>query len=175
MRVGRWVIAAVVLAVMAGCGSRAPGPYNPEVTGVIDATEPGGPSITRYVLEDGATFDANILNSSATTIVYRAGNNGDVIGDLLLGGSIDDHPWVAFLAPDGGSDLPDECYALYGPATDEGDTILFDIGIRLPKAPAFDAGFLGNPYEQPYPGRRYDAPLQTFCVNREGLVFLRNA
>jgi len=135
-------------------------------------TEPN--VVARYNLDNGESFSVNILDADKSTIVYQAGN---VVGDLLLAGSGPERPWLAFLAPAGMSDLPADCYAAYGYATDEGDWIQTDIGFRLRKAPGFDPGILpGIPADYVptmHPGQRYEGPGQVFCVNRDGLVTAR--
>ena len=164
------------LLVVGGCGRSVPGPYTPEVAGVVASTEWVELNVvSRFVLEDGTFVDARILDKTETTIVYQAGRT---IGDLLLAGSTADGQWLAFVAPAGRDDLPDDCYAVDGYATDEGDWIQTDIGLRLRKAPDFDPGLLpdvpGDYTPTSHPGLRYDAVGQTLCVNRDGLVTLRD-
>jgi len=163
------------LLVLGGCGGSVPGPYEPEVAGVVVSTEWVELNVvSRYVLEDGTFVDARILDKAETTIVYQA---GQTIGDLLLAGSTTDGRWLAFLAPANGS-LPSDCYAVHGYATDEGDWIQTDIGLRLRKAPDFDPGLLpavpGGYTPTSHPGLRYDAVGQTLCVNGDGLVTVRD-
>lgn len=148
----------------------------PEVVGVVVSTEWTEPNVVaRYALDNGKSFSAKILDKNETTIVYEAGN---AVGDLLLAGSGPDRPWLALLALSGRTDLPPDCYAVYGYGTDEGDSIQTDVGLRLGKAPGFDPGLLPDTPDGPVPtthvGLRYDAVQQTFCVNRDGLVTVRD-
>ena len=168
----------LVGVALAGCGlfpRQVPGPYTPEVAGVVVAIEPTDTNLTRFTLDNGRMFSASVLDATATIFVYRRGGG---VGDLLLAGSGPDRPWLAFLAPAGRSDLPVDCYAVYGFGTDEGEWIQTDIGLRLRKAPEFDPGLLPDTPDGPvpttHPGLRYEGVQQTFCVNRDGLVTARD-
>ncbi len=164
------LVAAVLL--LAGCGSRTY--YTPEIAGVVLSTGSADAGLTRFNLIDGRSFTANELDGA--TVVYRA---GEAVGDLLLGGTGPDGPWVALLAPATltRSDLPAGCYALNGYGSDDGDWILMDVGLRLGKAPGFDPGLLPDTPDGPvptaHPGLRYDGVGQTFCLNSEGMVKAR--
>ena len=175
----RRTVGALVLLpvlVLVGCGRSGPGPYEPEVAGVVVSTEWVEPNVvSRYALEDGTFVDARVTGSTKTTVVYQPGRT---IGDLLLSGSTADGQWLAFLTPAGRDDLPGDCFAVYGYATDEGDWIQADMGLRLRKAADFDPGLLpavpDGATPTSHPGLRYEAPLQTLCVNRDGLVTVRD-
>jgi hypothetical protein len=167
------VSAAAVLALWLVLSQRqVPGSYMPEVAGVIEAEESLPGSSMRYVLTDGREITVDYAN---TTIVMSVGRE---VGDLLLQGSSPEASWVALLAPAlRRSDLPIECYGLNGWGTDEGDWIQTDVGLRLRKAPGFDAGLLaetpGGVVPTPRVGMRYEAVQQVFCLNEEGLVTAR--
>lgn len=58
----------------------------------------------------------------------------------------------------------DACYVLNEPAVDDGTHIVFDFGLRLPKAPGFDPGPVDD-------GRfRPGSFLDGFCLNAAGEV-----
>jgi hypothetical protein len=170
------VSAAAVLAFWLLLSQRhVPGPYTPEVAGVIVASDRNEANFARYRLTNGETVTVNDLDGRATTRVYRA---GDAIGSLLLAGSGPDRPWFALVpAARPSIDRPIGCYSLNTWGTDEGDWIQTDVGLRLRKAPGFDAGLLaetpGGVVPTPRVGMRYQAVQQVFCLNEEGLVTAR--
>lgn len=171
---GALLALGLVTVSVVSCQRSVPGPYVPEVAGIVVSSEWTEPNVVaRYNLDNGTSFSLNVLEKTKTT---RVGGESSAVGDLLLAGSGPD-PWLAFLAPAAESDLPADCYAVYGYATDEGDWIQTDIGLRLRKAPGFDPGILPDtpdgPVPPPRPGLRYEGPGQVFCVNREGLVTAR--
>lgn len=167
------VSAVAVLAFWLLLSQRhVPGPYTPEVAGVVATEESLPGSSMRYVLTDDREITVDYAN---TTIVMSVGR---AVGDLLLQGSSPEGSWVALLAPaQRRSDLPIECYGLDSWGTDEGDWIQTDVGLRLRKAPGFDAGLLaetpGGVVPTPRVGMRYEAVQQVFCLNDEGLVTAR--
>ena len=165
------MLACGVLAC--GLGRTVPGPYTPEVAGIVTSVERVQGNLKQLNLANGQSFTVNDLDGSALTTVY--GNGGDA-GDLLLAGTVSGHPWLAAvrLGTLVSSYLPDGCYALDGWGTDEGDWIQTDVGLRLRKAPNFDPGLLpetpGMPAPTPWSGMRYEATLQTFCLDLDGRV-----
>jgi hypothetical protein len=83
-------------------------------------------------------------------------------GDLFLYGTEPDGPWFW-----SGPLLDDprtggQCAEIMAPARDEGDTIAFEIGLRLPKADDFD------PFE--VTDGQFTDPTQGFCLNERGEV-----
>jgi hypothetical protein len=56
----------------------------------------------------------------------------------------------------------DACHVLNEPAIDDGGHILFDFGLRLPKAPDFDPG--------PIDDGRFPSFREGFCINSAGEV-----
>ncbi len=172
-----FVAVCAVLAVLAlwlvFFQRRVPGPYTPEVAGVVESEESLPGSSMRYLLTDGRTITIDYAKTRIVVSVGRA------VGDLLLSGSSTEGPWIALLAPaQPRSDISPGCYGLIGWGTDEGDWIQTDIGLRLRKAPDFDAGLLpqtpGGLVPTPHVGLRYEGVQQTFCLNSQGLVTLRD-
>lgn len=83
-------------------------------------------------------------------------------GDLLLYGTEPDGPWFW-----SGPLLDDpvtgrQCAGMAGPALDDGEAIVFEIGIRLPKAADFD------PAEQR--DGVFSNPTREFCIDEFGEV-----
>jgi len=165
------LLAGGVLAC--GLGRTVPGPYIPEVVGVVTATELVEGNLTRFSLENGQSFTVDQLDGNALTTVYGAGGGVD---DLLLGGTDSGKPWLALVRRGAltRSDLPDGCYALEDWGTDDGVWIQADSGLRLRKAPDFDPGLLpetpGMPAPTSWSGMRYEGTQQTFCLDRDGQV-----
>ncbi len=97
-------------------------------------------------------------------VVYGGGPPD--VGDLLLGGTGPDGPWVARLVSDSIAGGEPDCFRLDGFGTDRGDMIETDAGIRLPKAAQFDPGL-----ETEGDAQRYTNSLDPkFCVNPDGQV-----
>src|SRR5512135_1541135 len=108
-----WGLVFLPILTLVACGRTVPGPYIPEVAGVVVSTEWTEPNVVaRYVLDNGQSISAKILDSNETTKVYQGGS---AVGSLLLAGSGPDRPWLALLAPAAvtRSGLPADCYALY--------------------------------------------------------------
>jgi hypothetical protein len=78
-------------------------------------------------------------------------------GDLLLLPAESGSIWFPALSQGSGG-----CFILDMPATDDGDFILFDNGLRLPKYHPFDDG--------PSRSGRYEGFPDGFCVNAAGRV-----
>ncbi len=175
-RVSVVAIALLTAACQPTSDQRVGGPYVPETAGILVSSEwVTQNTIARYVLDNGASLTANVSDGEAIRWVYR---NPGQKGDLVLGG---EQPvlWIAFLAPASTtrSGLPDGCFALYANATDDGEWIQTDVGLRLRKAAGFDPGLLAATPDGPVPtahvGLRYDGDNRLFCVNRDGLVTSR--
>jgi hypothetical protein len=84
------------------------------------------------------------------------------VGDLFFYGQREGERW--FLAIPGRDPT---CYIVEGYATDVGEAIEFDFGLRLPKAADFDPGSVSG-------GRFANPAGPQFCVNAEGeVLFLR--
>lgn len=89
---------------------------------------------------------------------------------LLLSGEVNGQRWwiaLVDMSP-GGPQMPADCFGLDAKGADQGDAIVFDFGLRLPKASDFDPG--GQ-----FPDGRYDAPgggggPARFCINPDGEV-----
>jgi hypothetical protein len=172
----RIALVGLVATALAACSlfpRPVPGPYTPEVVGVVVSTELTEDDLARYRLANGETFTVNHLDERAQTTVYR---QGDVVGALLLGGTGPERPWIALVAPGTSTTtrFPAGCYALFSWGTDEGDWIQTDVGLRLRKAPGFDPGLLpetpDGPVPTAHPGERYEGPGFAFCLDSAGFV-----
>lgn len=146
----------VTLAMLlAGCPAPPSGTpsaiYEPTVVGVVDHWEE---------IESGGLLVTFIDGRQVTTAVGAnviVGRNLPIQTDLLLLDSQDRAPWFAAIRD---TDLG--CYALDEPAVDDGTHILFDIGLRLRKAPGFDPGAVDD--------GRFGARRESFCINAAGEV-----
>lgn len=161
-RATRPIIGALLLTalLLAACGGRT---YRtPEVAGVVVSREGGAGGIARWELANGQEYTIDMTDMAV--VVY--GSVSPNVGDLLLGGSGPDGPWVARLFSDAIAGGEAGCFRLDGQGTDRGAWIETDAGFRLPKAPGFDPGL-----EQEREGERYtNAADRKFCVNADGQV-----
>ena len=167
VRTHRTLLAACAVLLLLVLGTillqRGPGPYTPDVAGVVVSTEAVEGNLTAFHLANGQTVTASTRDER--TLV---GGYGPGIGDLLLSGMGPNGRWLARAYPGAQvrSDLPPGCYKVDSDGTDQGDWIQTDVGLRLRKAPDFDPG----PLHTAAPGARYAGIDSTFCLNTEGLV-----
>jgi hypothetical protein len=82
-------------------------------------------------------------------------------GSLLLAGRDADGGWW-YAIGDGQST---DCWPIYGGSFDEGDSIWFSSGLRVPKAPDFAIHSFGDPAEA-FPGHADDF----VCVDAQGVA-----
>lgn len=156
----RWAAPLVLAALLlAACGGRTY--LTPEVAGVVVAREAGTDATTVYRLASGQEYTIDITNGDAVVDLLPPD-----VGDLLLGGTGADGPWVARLPKSQQTGAPADCYELGGFGTDRGAWIETDAGFRLPKAPGFDPG----PVRDVRDGARYEWTPAEFCVNPDGQV-----
>lgn len=151
---------AALLFVASGCDTGVDIPdvvREPEIAGEIErrADLPDGP--LRLTVVGGAEIELDRM--TATNL--RPGTDPNE-GDLFLYGTEPDGPWFW-----SGPLLDDrvagrQCAGIAGPALEEGDAIVFEIGLRLPKAPDFD------PAEQR--DGVYSNPAREFCIDEHGEV-----
>jgi hypothetical protein len=153
------VLAALVSAVLlAGCARQPERDplvpdrvYTPTIVGVVESEEFIGVRSVQLTLDDGRTLQ---LDLDAATAV---GNYPEPEpGYLLLYGEEADGPW--YVAVSGNP----SCFGIGARAIDEGDAIVFNFGLRVPKADNYDSGSVS--------GTRYDNPRASFCLNQDGQV-----
>ncbi len=159
------LLLAVVL-VGAGCsrGPAAPTPsedLRPTTVGVVVSTTWALP----VTLDDGRVFPPG--SSSVRRIKnWPAGDvrEPDEIrdGSLLLAGRDADGWWFE-IAGGFGPD-PDDCWPIYGGSFDEGATIRFSSGLRVPKAAGFEIRDSGYHDVQAFPAHQDDY----VCVDKLG-------
>jgi hypothetical protein len=82
---------------------------------------------------------------------------------LLLGGQTEDGSWWYQLAGAGGP-TTDGCWPIYGGSFDEGETIRFSSGLRVPKAGSFEIRPTDQQLKQVFPGHASDF----VCIDRMG-------
>jgi hypothetical protein len=148
-------LSLLALVALAGCGELRVGPEpvrDPEVVGVVEEWESVGPRTDHFHLSDGRVFEIDYNDS-------RQLFPGDALdaGDLLLYGSDQEGIWYQVLNREA------DCYILESWGRDAGDFIVFDVGIRLPKAPDFDAGGVTSGEFRANPGI-------PFCIDAQGRV-----
>ncbi|MDQ4107784.1 MAG: hypothetical protein M3138_03125 [Actinomycetota bacterium] len=129
----------------------------PEITGEI--------AVREFV--DGSVVEVETVQGEQVRIelnrTARIGGSTDPDeGDLLLYGTEPDGPWFW-----SGPLLDDprtggNCAELMAPALEDGNFIVFEIGVRLPKAPDFD------PFE--VTDGQFTDPTKGFCLNERGEV-----
>ncbi|MGI8658586.1 MAG: hypothetical protein ACR2K4_07445 [Candidatus Limnocylindria bacterium] len=133
----------------------------PEVVGtVVEVSFPGAeaPAESRALHE---LADGQVIEIERNSAIALRGPDPQV-GDLLLYGTQPDGTWFW-----SGPLLDDprsggECAEIMAPALDEGDSIVFEIGLRLPKADGFD------PFE--VTDGQFNDPTKGFCLNERGEV-----
>lgn len=134
----------------------------PELIGEVTASEAAtdeqsGERRFVYRLEGTEVVDID-LNSA----VNIGGGHEPQVGDLLLYGEEPEGPWFwsGQLRDDPVTD--GTCTLIEGRAVEQGNSIVFEIGLRLPRAPDFD------PAEQT--DGEYTQPNRYFCINEHGEV-----
>lgn len=159
----RHVPAVAILSlplIIAGCFLFRPMELTPSVVGVIASSE-NTTGVWRYVLESGESVEIDFDQTSTL-----AGARGGGPGSLLFYGEEPD-PWHFTLEESAPDELPG-CYWWQAVGVDDDTHIVFENGLRLPKAPDFD----GQSWPQ---DGRYDLPVPggdvaPFCMNQRGEV-----
>jgi hypothetical protein len=155
-RSGRvWAWLAILAFGAAGCTGfdRPATVFEPSEVGVISAVDLLTAAETALTLEDGRRIDIDLAGGATANDVPGTPQEGQL---LIYVEEVGGKPWV--LALSGGAD----CFMIQGRAIDEGDHLVFETGLRLPKAADYDPGWPG-PLEE-YSDQAH------FCINREGVV-----
>jgi hypothetical protein len=126
---------------------------DPEFVGVVVDREFLPDGVRRFTIEGGQHVDLDLDRANSLD-----GGSGGPVGTLLLAGETVGDAWHILLAERG-----EGCFRLDIYATDADDSIIFDNGLRLPKADGFDPGSVSD-------GRYDQHPQSGFCVNRNGEV-----
>ena len=158
-----WVAMAMALGLSVLVAGTMPPARSPTVVGVIRShgAVSGG---TEYVLSSGATVLVD--HGESRSLTGRGGER-----ELLLAGAHDGMPWHAILVEDEWGRLGGRtarCFALFSHGIDQGSTILFDVGLVLPKAKEFQAG--SYPRNGRYESGDARSGTTPFCVDAEGRV-----
>lgn len=158
-----WLALVLALGLSILAAGTVPPARSPDVIGVIRSSEPvtGG---MEYVLSNGATVLVDHRESRSLT-----GRGGE--RQLLLVGNHDGVPWHAILVEEewvrlGGRTV--RCFALPSHGIDRGATILFDVGLVLPKSEVFQAD--GFPRNGRYESGDAQSGTAPFCVDTKGRV-----
>ena len=155
------VLLASLLIALAGCDLLAlPAPErNPSVVGVIESSE-NVTGVWHYELENGESLDID-FDGSVTTLDDAQGGGP---GALLFYGE-DEDPWYFTLREPRSRG---EDYQLAVPAVDDDTHIIFENGLRLPKAPGFDGR--GWPQDGRYDSPAAECCFAPFCISERGEV-----
>ena len=142
------LVVVVGAAIGAAC-TGAPNYREPETIGVIVEVDP----------VPGGTTMLPLTSGEIITVNEPEGIDGvpPGPGSLLLYGVDGDEPWYLALRPQ-----RDDCFLLGSRASDAGQFLDFDVGIRLPKASDFSL--------LPTVEGRYGDALSPLCIDREGKV-----
>lgn len=160
---------ACLTAVMIAACSRGPNPPVPTedltatIIGVVQETRKDVP----VELDDGTTFPPDLdapVRRVRNWPAWSEFEREDIEeGALLLAGPDADGGWwyelVDFFGPS-----EEGCWFLHGGSFDEGETIRFSSGLRVPKASAFEIRQHGHMDVQAFPGHQDDR----ICINRAG-------
>lgn len=154
----RAALFASLLSILAGCDLVLDGPeHNPSVVGVIESRENVN-GIWHYELENGQTVG---IDFDETETLSDSRGGGDP-GTLLFYGD-GDEAWYMGLFP-----AHDGSYTYSAIATDDDTHIVFENGLRLPKAPGFDGR--GWPQDGRYDSPAAECCFAPFCINERGEV-----
>jgi hypothetical protein len=136
--------------------------YIPEFAGIVESIGAGPGNTAVFRLSNGQEITVPANNTSVSI-------HADLphVDDLMLAGGGGQYGiWVARLYLSTRTDVTPGCYELSSFATDEGDWIRMDFGLKVRKAPGFEIESGLTPLS---PGQRYEGLLR-FCLNEEGLV-----
>jgi hypothetical protein len=124
--------------------------------GVIEASERLEGRIVRIELAGEQAVEIDV----GRAVRLDRSRGGQEVGTLLLAGSHAGEQWYMSLTEMQQSD----CFGLHSDGSDDGDHVIFDIGLRLPKADDFDPG--------PVRDGRYDTggADDIFCITPSGEV-----
>ena len=125
--------------------------YTPTVVGVVESEEFVDVRTVSLTLDDGRVLEIDL--GAATAV---GGYAEPEPGDLLLYGEERAGAW--YVAVSGNP----SCFLVGARAIDHGDAIVFNFGLRVPKAADYDPGSVS--------GSRYSDPQAAFCLNEAGEV-----
>lgn len=125
--------------------------YSPTVVGVVESEEFVAVRTVSLTLDDGRVFEIDL--GAATAV---GGYPEPEPGYLLLYGEEHDGAWYVAISGN------PSCFGIGARAIDHGDAIVFDFGLRVPKADDYDPGSVS--------GSRYSNPQAGFCLNERGEV-----
>ena len=160
-----WLAVAILGLALSACKTDVTLPSvlrEPDVVGEVLSREPvvdQGPEERRYtlVLSNGDALDLDLNHG-----LRVGGGPAPDEGFLLLYGTEPDGPWFWSRPLRDDPRTGGQCAEIMAPALDEGETIAFEIGLRLPKAEGFDSFDVTD--------GRFTDPTQGFCLNERGEV-----
>jgi len=125
--------------------------YAPSVAGVVEAEERLEGNVVRLTLDGGREIEIDLRHATRV-----ADHPQPDPGYLILYGEATDGPWYVAIAGN------PSCFLVHGRAIDHGEFMVFEFGLRVPKAEGYDPGSASGP--------RYDSPRGAFCLNSDGSV-----
>lgn len=162
LRYGRSIWVTFLSLSLAGCFLFGAVERVPTSVGVIERAENlAGRGLWEYDLDTGETV---VIDVDDATMLDGSRLGSDPGGTLLFYGAGDD-PWYLGLASF--AEIPD-CYYLRAAGVDDDTHIVFDNGLRLPKADDFDGQ--GWPQNGRYDLEVAGGDVAAFCINPRGEV-----
>jgi hypothetical protein len=159
----RVLLLVSMLGILVGCDLVLDGPeHNPSVVGVIESRENLNARIWHYELATGESLEID-FDEPITLLDDALG--GDP-GALLFYGE-DQDPWYFVLERYVPEDPP-HSFRFEASAADDDTHIVFENGLRLPKAAGFDGR--GWPQDGRYDSPAGEAGFAPFCINERGEV-----
>jgi hypothetical protein len=154
-------LAVLGLALLGTLANWPPPDRNPSVGGVIKSNENVN-GIWHYELENGESLEID-FDEPITLLDDALG--GDP-GALLFYGE-DEDPWYFVLERYAPGDPPGN-FRFETTATDDDTHVVFENGLRLPKAPGFDGR--GWPQDGRYDSPAAECCFAPFCIDQNGQV-----
>lgn len=150
------LVALAVLVLLVGCRVRQPDVvFDPTHVGVVESVDVPQGAETEIQLAQGELLVIDFAGGATANDVPGTPREGEL---LLYVADVGGKPWV--LALSGQAD----CFMVRGRAIDTGEALVFESGLRLPKADDYDAGGL------PGPPTEYTWDQSRFCVNAQGII-----
>lgn len=148
--------ALLLLIPVAACGVRQPDlVFRPTDTGIVESLEGLRDLEQAVTLDNGDRLIIDFGGGAAANDIPGTPRNGQL---LIYAADVGGKPWVLLLSGQG------DCFTIQGRAIDTGDDLVFESGLKLPKARDYD------PRSLPGPPTEYTSDQARFCVNSDGVI-----
>jgi predicted small lipoprotein YifL len=148
--------ALFLLISLAACGVRQPDlVFGPTDIGVIESVEGIRNAEQAVTFDDGERLVIDFGGGATANDVPGTPRTGQL---LIYAADVGGKPWVLLLSGQG------DCFMIQGRATDTGDDLVFESGLKLRKAVDYDSRGL------PGPPTEYTSDQARFCVNSDGVI-----